>query len=244
MTTNTDLEFHYDPAPQRSPEWLATKRGKIGASRLADWLAVSKAKTGAGKPLKARLDYEKELMFERQFGVSFNNFVSEAMQDGIDFEDFARKQYEQITGNKCEECGCWFNEYFAASPDRLVGDNGLIEIKIVRDNTFVDVLMDGVPDKHMKQMQGQLWATGRKWCDYVCVNFTTKKVAIIRVEPDKEFHEYLAMAVQEQLVVLPFSLHDIHDIKGDLPDWSREKLSEVSGAKVDHSDTNVSSRGW
>lgn len=214
------LTFKYSAAPQRSPEWFAIRRGKIGASRLKDWLAVSKAKATMGKPLKARLDYEKELMFERQFNASFNNYVTDAMQDGIDLEDFARKQYEAISDLPCEEVGCWYNEYFVASPDRAVGEDGLIEIKIVRDNTFVGVLSDGVPEDHKMQIQGQLWASGRKWCDYVCVNLTSKKIAIIRVEADTEFHEYLAEAVQEKLVTEPFNLTDVYDIVGALPDWS------------------------
>lgn len=246
FATKDPLAFTYDDAPQRSPQWLDDKRGKIGASRLSDWLAVSKQKNSLGKPLKARLDYEKELMFERQFGVSFNNFVTDAMQDGINFEDFAAKQYEKIKGQEIQalECGCWYNDFFCASPDRLIGNEGLIEIKIVRDNTFVEVLMDGVPDKHWKQIQGQLWATGRKWCDYVCVNFTTKKVVIIRVEPDTEFHQYLAESVQEKLVVEPFKVDTVHEIVGELPDWTRGELAAISGAQVDHSDTNVKSKGW
>lgn len=213
-----DLTFHYSEAPQRSPEWLELRRGKIGASSLWRWLSVSKAKATMGKPLKERLDYEKELMFERQFGVSFQTWVSDAMQDGIDYEDFARKQYEQITGNTALECGAWYNDLFVASPDRTVGDDGLLEIKIVKDNTFTDILINGVPNKHMKQIQGQLWASGRAWCDYVAVNFNTKKVVIIRVEPDKEFHEYLAEAVQENLVTEPFALTNVHDVVGKLPD--------------------------
>ena len=258
------MDFQYDPSPQRSPEWFKTKRGKIGASRLEDWLAVSKAKATQGKPLKARLDYERELMFERQFDVSYNNYVNEAMQDGIDFEDFAAQQYEKIEGAVCETVGCWYNDYFVASPDRAVGKEGLIEIKIVRDNTFTDVLMrdpktshpetvviDGeekvigteVPEKHWKQIQGQLWASGRDWCDYVCVNFNTKKVVIIRVLPDKEFHQYLAEAVQEKLVVEPFKLDTVYDIVGELPDWSRGEVVMISGAKVDHSD-NVVKEKW
>lgn len=212
------LTFEYDPALQRSPEWLARKRGKIGSSRLSDWLATSKAKATLGKPLKPRMDYEKELMFERTFGVSFQVWVSDAMQEGIDLEDFARKQYQQITGaTDINECGCWYNDYFVASPDRLVGDDGLIEIKIVKDTTFTEVLYSGVPDKHMKQIQGQLWASGRKWCDYVCVNLNSKKVVIIRVEADTEFHEYLNEAVQEQLVTEAPSLDNVHDIKGEIP---------------------------
>jgi hypothetical protein len=121
----------------------------------------------------------------------------------------------------------------------MVGDNGLIEIKIVRDNTFVEVLMTGVPPKHWKQIQGQLWASGRKWCDYVCLNFTTKKVVVVRVYPDKEFHEYLAEAVQEKLVVEPFKLDTVHDIKGELPDWSHN----ASAALADRSDSNLKG-GW
>lgn len=225
------LEFIYYGAPQRSPEWLGTKRGLIGSSRLADWLAVSKAKTGAGKPLKKRLDYEKELMFERQFNTNFEKYFNSAMQDGIDYEDFARKQYEAITGNKCDECGAWANKFFCASPDRIVTDttalpipgfnaNGLIEVKILKDNSFSEVLMSGVPEKHWDQIQGQLWATKLPWCDYVAVNFNTKKVIIIRVYPDQEFIDYLKEAVQEELVTEPFALTNVHDIVGELPDWS------------------------
>jgi exodeoxyribonuclease (lambda-induced) len=240
------LAFHYDNSPQRSPEWLATKRGKIGASSLWRWLSVSKAKGKEGTPLKERLDYEKELRFERQFGVNFSVFVSEAMQDGIDFEEFAARQYEKLTGNQTQECGCYYNDFFVASPDRFVGDEGLVEIKIVRDNTFVEVLMGGVPQKHWQQIQGQLWASGRKWCDYVCVNFTTKKVVIVRVEPDTEFHEYLAESVQEKLVAEPFALDEVHDIVGELPDWTRG----ASATHVDRSDSNINvpqttvARGW
>jgi predicted phage-related endonuclease len=239
--TDPKLVFHYDPAPQRSLEWLERKRGKIGASRIGDWLAVSKAKATTGKPLKARLDYEKELMFERQFGVSFNNFISEAMQDGIDFEDFARSQFEQIHGVVCTEVGCWYNEYMAVSPDRQIeGKEQGIEIKIVRDNTFVDVLMDGVPRKHWEQIQCQLLATGWEKIFYVCLNFTTKKLAIIEVLPDDEFQQYVLEAIQEELVTEPFALDEVHDIIGELPDWSRD----ASAVKRDLSDSNTSNGGW
>lgn len=155
MSHTTDLKdpsFQYSDAPQRSPEWLAIKRGRIGASRLGDWLAVSKAKTGAGKPLKPRLDYEKELMFERQFGVSFQVFVNDAMQEGIDYEDFARKQFVLAMPELVAiEVGCWYNDFIAVSPDRLLFPKGsndadyenataILEIKIVKDNTFTNIL--------------------------------------------------------------------------------------------------------
>lgn len=234
------LTFEYDGAPQRSPQWLERKRGKIGSSRLADWLSVSKAKGKEGTPLKARLDYEKELMFERQFNTNFQIWVSEAMQEGIDLEDYARKQYQQIANHDLpvDECGCWYNEFFVASPDRTVGDDGLLEIKILKDNSFTEVLMSGVPDKHWKQIQGQLWASGRKWCDYVAVNLNSRKVVIIRVLPDTEFHEYLNEAVQEQLVTEPFALDNVHDLVGEIPQGL-----VFEAAKIDQSDNNLSSGG-
>lgn len=243
------LEFQYSAAPQRSPEWLEIKRGRIGASRLGDWLSVSKAKNGAGKPLKARLDYEKELMFERQFGVSFEVWVSDAMQEGIDYEDFARKQFEQIKHKLAMECGCWYNSFIAVSPDRIVfpeGSNatdfdnaeGVLEIKIVKDNTFTEILMSGVPEKHMKQIQGQLWATKLKKAWYCAVNFNTKKVVILEVERDEEFIEYLAEAVQEELVTEPFSVKEVYDIIGEIPE------NIELGANIDRSDSNVNNNDW
>lgn len=223
--------FQYSAAPQRSPEWYDLRKGKVTASRLSDWLAVSRAKGKEGQPLKARTDYEKELMYERQFGVSYNFYVSDAMQDGIDFENFARKQYEQETGNTALECGAWYNDAFCASPDGTVGDDGLVEIKVVRDNTFTEILMSGVPDKHMKQIQGQLWASGRKWCDYIALNLNTKKFIIIRVDANQEDHDYLAEAVTEQLVVDEFDITELHDIKGELPEGL-----VMPSIEADHSD--------
>lgn len=249
MTTEQKLEFHYDDSPQRSPQWLARKRGRIGASRLEDWLAVSKAKTGAGKPLKARLDYEKELMFERQFDTSFSTFVNDAMQEGIDYEDFAVQQFAQEMQFDTAEVGCWYNDYIAVSPDRLVfpkGSNvtdfdnaiGVVEIKIVKDNTFTEILMSGVPPKHMKQVQAQLWATGLKKGWYVALNFNTKRYVIIEVELDEEFIAYLTEAIQEKLVVEPFALNQVHAIKGELPQ------GVVLGADIDRSDSNIKPQDW
>jgi hypothetical protein len=231
------MRFTYSDAPQRSPEWFRIRLGRVTASRLSDWLAVSKAKTGPGKPLKARLDYEKELLFERKFGTSFEKFVTEAMQDGVDFEDFARRQYEHITGRKCYEVGCWYNPYFVASPDRAIGDDGLLEIKVLKDSSFTDVLIDGVPDKHWQQIQGQLWASGRKWCDYVAINLNTKKVKIIRVQPDLEFHQWLELAVPEELVSADLDGTDLFDFVEALPAGSAQSFAQ-------RSTSNDETGGW
>jgi len=251
VTLEQRLAFHYDPAPQRSPEWLARKRGKIGASRLEDWLAVSKAKGKVGQPLKARLDYEKELMFERQFETSFEVWVNDAMQEGIDYEGFAVQQFlEAYPQYLATEVGCWYNDFMVVSPDRLLlkrypddapneptldDAEAVLEIKIVKDNTFTEILMSGVPPKHMKQVQAQLKATGLTKGYYCALNFNTKRFVVIEVERDEEFCDYLMEAIQEELVTEPFALDQVHKIKGELPMGS----DGLGGANIDRSDSNI-----
>lgn len=236
--SNAKMQFEYSGAPQRSPEWHKIRLGKITASRLGDWLAVSKAKNSIGKPLKPRLDYEKELMFERQFNTGFETWVSDAMQDGIDFEAFARSQYEKIKGVLVEECGCWYSQLFVASPDGTVGQDGLVEIKVLRDNSFSAVLEEGVPDKHWKQIQGQLWASKRKWCDYIAINLNTQKIKIIRVLPDLEFHEWLELAVPEPLSVEAFSSEGLYDFIGTAP-----QLDMAQGGMTPQDNKSITG-GW
>ena len=206
------MKFDYFAGEQLSPEWFQLRIGKVTASRLCDWLATSKKD---GSPLKARLDYEKELMFERQFNVAYNNYVSGAMDDGLAYEQFAADQYEKATGIKVQHSGAWFNDKFMASPDRIIEGIGLLEIKIVRDNTFSDILINGVPEKWWLQIQGQLWASGRDWCDFVALNLNTKKFKIINVEPNEEFQERLKKSLTEKLSVPKFDENQLFDIKGE-----------------------------
>lgn len=220
-------KFEYLDVVQRTPEWFKARMGHVTASRLSDWMAVSKAKGKEGTPLKAREDYERELWFERKFGVSFNNYVSEAMLDGQDFEEFACLQYEKITKTAVRYCGIFFSDEFAASPDRLVGTDGLIETKIVRDNTFTEILLIGVPEKHYKQIQGQLWASGRKWCDYVAINLNTRKISIWRVTANADFQKELEESLKVPISVEEVSLSELHDIQGELPERATMNLIET-----------------
>lgn len=189
------MQFQHLDVPQGSPDWHKCRLGRVTASRLCDWLAVSK-KDGK-TPLKAREDYEREIWFEQTFGVAFNNYVTDAMADGIQYEELAAQEYEKKTKRKVESCGVWYSDTFAASPDRLAGKEGLLEIKILRDASFTDVLLSGVPEKHWMQIQGQLFATRRAWCDYVALNLSTKAFTIIRVTPDQEFFKRLEESLQE-----------------------------------------------
>lgn len=227
------LDFHEDPSPQHTPQWLACKRGRIGSSNTWKWLAVSVAKGREGQPLKVRIDYEKELMFERQFNTNFEHFMNAAMDQGNEFEDWVAKQYEEIIGSKLERVGCWYNQFYCASPDRrIIGKPAGVEIKVLYDTSFTEVMSSvralrendrealaksGTVYKHWQQMQGQMWATGWEYIDYVPVNFNSRKVATIRVCRDEEFIKELAEKVQEPLSVPKFETGAVHDIIGEVP---------------------------
>lgn len=205
--------FRYLTVAQRSPEWYEIRRGRITASRLADWMAKAKRanKEGDFPPLKARLDYERELRFEKQFNVDFSKFTTGAMQDGIDYEDAVAHQYELITGREVAENGIFYSKKFAATPDRLVGNTGLLEIKVLFDTSFTEVLENDTIEDHYLQIQGQLMATGRKWCDYVVANLNTKKVKIFRVRRDVEKINEIRKALDEPFHTKKFNTKNLYD---------------------------------
>lgn len=230
------MKFEYFGGAQRSPEWFELRRGRVTASALWRWMSVSKAKDKEGQPLKERLDYEKELMFERQFNTSFEKFQTDAMKAGVEFEDFARRQYEKIKNVTVDECGCWYSDNFVASPDGTIGKDGLLEVKVVGDNTFTEILTSGVPDKYMKQIQGQLMASGRKWCDFVAINLNTQKVKIIRVFPDPELHEWIELLLQEKLVTEPLDTEEVFSFVDAVPEGDQPFEAPILN--------NQESKGW
>lgn len=185
--------FAYSDEPQGSPEWVTLRVGKVTASRLKDWMAVGVK----GQPLKARGDYEREIAYERQFKVPFSRFVTSAMEQGIVAEKFVKDQYSSIVGDPIVPCGAFYNDKFVASPDGVIGDDGLAEVKWLWDNAFADVLENGVPYEYQLQIQGQLLASGRKWCDFIAGNGNTGKFKVIRVYPDEELQKRIIESLEE-----------------------------------------------
>ncbi len=151
---------------QGSDEWHAARLGKVTASRMADLMARTKTGYGAG-----RANYMAELICERLTGQPADRFQNAAMQWGTDTEPQARAAYEFLTGEDVVEVGFVDHPSIpmaGASPDGLVGDDGLLEIKCPNTATHIDTLLTGaVPDKYRKQMLWQIACTGRAWCDFV-----------------------------------------------------------------------------
>lgn len=151
---------------QRTPDWFAARAGKVTASRVADVMAKTKSGYSA-----SRKNYMMELLCQRLTGCYDEGFTSSAMQRGTELEPVARSAYEIDTGFMVEECGLIVHPTiagFGASPDGLVNDDGLLEIKCPNTATHVDFLRTGKPDgRYLWQMAAQMSCTDRDWCDFV-----------------------------------------------------------------------------
>lgn len=151
---------------QRSEEWFAARCGSLGASQLNEALATTKNGWGA-----SRENLKNRIIAERLTGTPTESFTNAAMQWGVDQEDNARKAYEAHTGTFVDEMGIAFHpvlKHTHASPDGLVGDDGLLEIKCPNTTTHIETLKSQkVPSKYMNQMLWQMRCVDRQWCDYV-----------------------------------------------------------------------------
>jgi putative phage-type endonuclease len=149
---------------QRTAEWFEARLGRLTASRVADMMAKTRNGWGA-----SRVNYAWELAIERLTGEPTARFCSPAMQWGVDTEDKARAAYQIHALATVVEVG--FIEHpklFAgASPDGLIGDDGMLEIKCPNPATHGETLLNGtIADKYLKQMQFQMACSGRAWCDF------------------------------------------------------------------------------
>lgn len=152
--------------PQRSPEWFQHRVGRVTASRIADVMAQTKTGPGA-----ARKNYAADLVAERLTGDAREGFSNAAMQWGTDTEPQARTAYEFMTDATVQEVGFIDHprlEWAGCSPDGLVGDDGMVEIKCPNTATHIETLLTGqIEGKYLKQTQFQMACAGRTWCDFV-----------------------------------------------------------------------------
>lgn len=151
---------------QRTDEWYRHRLGKVTASNVSKVLA--KTKSG---PAAIRSDYMTELLIERLTGEPASSYVNAAMQWGIDQEARARAVFSLEEGLHVEQTGLVDHptiKMFGASPDGLVGDDGVLEIKCPNSATHWDTLSRGVSaNKYKPQIMAQLSCTGRKIAHFV-----------------------------------------------------------------------------
>ena len=152
---------------QRTDEWHAVRCGKITASRMGAVMNVLKNGTAGAE----RRKYTAELVCERLTGNPTPFFENNAMRHGTETEPLARNAYTLATGNLVDEVGFFDHPSIpnaGASPDGLIDDDGLIEIKCPETYTHIETLRTGeIKQDYLYQMQWQMECTGRKWCDFV-----------------------------------------------------------------------------
>lgn len=150
---------------QGSVEWHLARCGKVTASRIADLMSTTKSGWGA-----SRGNYMAELIAERLTSVPADSFSNAAMKWGVETEPMARAAYQFYADLDVAETGFVPHPAIAesgASPDGLVGEDGLVELKCPNTATHIETLLGAtVPGKYMLQMQWQMACTDRKWCDF------------------------------------------------------------------------------
>jgi putative phage-type endonuclease len=150
---------------QGTDAWKLERCGKIGASSIGDLMA--KTKSG---PSASRTNLIARLVCERLTGAPQETYTSPAMAWGTEHEADARRAYEDRTGAFVEQTG-WVPhpeiDGSGCSPDGLVGDDGLLELKCPATATHIETLLTcDVDRKYILQMQWQMATCGRQWCDF------------------------------------------------------------------------------
>jgi hypothetical protein len=176
------------------------------------------------KPTKGetRRGYMIELLANRIFGLATaDQFSSAAMDHGRQWEPIARAAYEFERGVEIQDGGFWTDDAmtYGASPDGLIGEDGLIEFKNPENpKVHIAALYDlkeyekqpfdwtqsaifggevtGFVRDHWAQVQGQLLVTRRAWCDLVC-NFSRLPMVVVRVYPNPLYQQLLSSALAE-----------------------------------------------
>lgn len=180
---------------QGSPEWHAARLGVATASEF-DCIMTPGGKAASGKAVNT---YINTLIAEKLTGKPYSFGTSIDIRRGIELEPEARANYAFLRDCEPEIVGMVYldeRRLISCSPDALVGESGLWECKCPKDHTHVGYLRDGkLPDIYRAQVQGQIWITGRDWCDFMSYH-PDMKALIVRVERDEAYIKTLKNEVE------------------------------------------------
>ncbi len=158
------MELQIFNCDQGSPEWLACRLGIPTASMFATVMASGR---GGGES-KTRRTYMLKLIGEQMTGQPSEGFSNSHTERGHEMEPDARNLYAMVADVEPVQVGFLRRGNVGASPDSLIGDDGLLEIKTKLPHLQLECLLeDKLPSEHVAQCQGQLWVSGRQWLDFV-----------------------------------------------------------------------------
>ncbi len=175
---------------QGSPEWFAARCGIPSASNFDKILCVD------GKVSKQRTKYLYQLAGETITGIEEETYSNAVMERGKVMEDEARQLYSLISGLEVVQVGFCLENGYGASPDGIVAEKGLLELKCPIISTHVGYLLENaLPSDYFQQTEGQLLVTGREWVDFMSY-YPGLKPLIIRVTRDEKFLKALRVELE------------------------------------------------
>jgi putative phage-type endonuclease len=226
---------------QRTPEWVAARVGSLGASCVHE--VVARTKTGFAASRANRL---AALVVERLTGQPEETFQSAAMLHGIETEAEARAAYEFMNDAQVTEVGLIRHpriERSHASPDGLIGDDGVLELKCPQPAAHLEFLLTGkVPEKYVTQMMWQLACGGRQWADFASYSpvFPPEmRLATKRLQRDDAKIAELEKAVVEFLIEVDAKVEGLRRLYG-LPEPGPATPPEEPREKIKWSDRPAS----
>ena len=203
---------------QKSDEWFAARMGKGTASKVAD--VIAKTKTGYST---SRENYMAQLICERMTNTQSESFTNAAMQWGTETEPLARAAYEAKHSVLVDEVGFIDHPEInmsGASPDGLVGDDGMVEIKCPNTATHIETLLnDTVDGKYQYQMLWQMRCAGRKWCDFVSFDPRMPEelqLKVIRFEYDQGTIDQIEIEVNKFLSEVDQKVKQLLEVKNGI----------------------------
>ena len=174
---------------QRTEDWYNIRKGKMSASNAETIIAN-------GKGLET---YIYNLMAEYYSSAEKENYINADMQRGIDLEPEARLEFEFYTDLDVQEVGfIEYNDFIGVSPDGLIGDDGLIEIKCPNDSIYFKLLLsNNIKPEYIAQMQMQMYVTNRQYCYFVSYNPNFEKSLYIKkISRDEEMIDKLKKGLE------------------------------------------------
>lgn len=177
---------------QGSELWLRARAGIVTASRFADVIAKGRGQ----EPSKVRRTYMLELAGEILTGRPAESFQTRYTERGHEMEPDARLQYVERYDVPVALCGFMRRGNIGASPDFLVGDDGLAEVKSRLPKFQIELLLaEKMPSEHYVQCQGQLLVSGRQFVDYISY-WPGLPLYVKRIEPDAMWQEMLSTQLE------------------------------------------------
>lgn len=178
---------------QGTEEWFRCRMGIPTASEFATVLAQGRKK---GEPSVTRKRYMRRLASEIVLGQPHETYSNHHFERGKELEPEARGLYAYAHGVDCRQVGFIKNGNAGCSPDSLIGEDGVLEIKTALPELVIELIeADRFPAQHNAQCQGALWITEREWIDLI-VYWPGMPLFEKRAHRDEDFIARLAREVE------------------------------------------------